>query len=103
MGSNTWTRIYSYNHTMDLSTDEQRNLVIGGELVLWGEYVDDLNIFPSLYPRASAGAERLWSTVDTIDTNEAVKRLFIQRCRMVNRGYNIGPVQPSGYCDQIYV
>jgi len=103
IGSNTWTRIYSYNPTMDLSTDQQRNLVIGGELVLWGEYVDDLNIFPSLYPRASAGSERLWSTIDTIDTNEAVKRLFIQRCRMVNRGYNIGPVQPSGYCDQIYV
>jgi hexosaminidase len=102
-GSNTWTHIYSYNPTMNLNNLKQRNLVIGGELALWGEYVDDNNIIASIYPRASAGAERLWSNENVTNTNDAVDRLFIQRCRMINRGFNIGPVQPGGYCSDVYV
>ena len=82
---------------MNLNNSKQRNLVIGGELALWGEYVDNNNIITSIYPRASAGNENI------TNTNDAVDRLFIQRCRMINRGFNIGPVQPGGYCVDVYV
>jgi len=102
-GSNTWTHIYSYNPTMNLNNSYQKNLVIGGELPLWGEYVDNNNIITSMYPRACAGAERLWSNESVTNIDDAVDRLFIQRCRMINRGFNMGPVQPGGYCSEIYV
>jgi hypothetical protein len=44
IASNTWQVIYSYNPTANLTTTAQRELVVGGEVALWGEYVDDQNI-----------------------------------------------------------
>lgn len=36
--------IYSYNPTVNLTSTAQKNNVVGGEVALWGEYVDDHNI-----------------------------------------------------------
>lgn len=44
IATNTWQVIYSYNPTVNLTTTEQKNNVVGGEVALWGEYVDDHNI-----------------------------------------------------------
>jgi hexosaminidase len=44
IATNTWQVIYSYNPTSGLSTQAQKDLVIGGEVALWGEFVDDNNI-----------------------------------------------------------
>jgi hexosaminidase len=44
IASNTWQVIYSYNPTANLTTTAQKELVVGGEVALWGEYVDDQNI-----------------------------------------------------------
>lgn len=44
IATNTWQVVYSYDPTMDLTSSAQKDLVIGGEVALWGEFVDDQNI-----------------------------------------------------------
>eukprot|EP00066_Takifugu_rubripes_P013715 XP_011602981.1 PREDICTED: beta-hexosaminidase subunit beta isoform X1 [Takifugu rubripes] len=82
-------------------TDAQKKLVIGGEACLWGEYVDSTNVTPRLWPRASAVAERLWSSKDVRDVNDAYNRLSGHRCRMVERGIPAEPLFTS-YCPREY-
>lgn len=103
IASNTWQVAYSYNPTANLTSTAQRNNVVGGEVALWGEYVDDQNIISMLYPRASAAAERLWSPESVTDQSAAQARLIIQRCRLLNRGFSSAPVLPAGYCDTVPV
>jgi hexosaminidase len=75
----------------------QAKLIIGGEVGMWGEYVDENNFEGVVYPRAMAVGERLWSASTVTDTTAAKPRLLDQRCRMVQRGYRSAPVEPS-YC-----
>ena len=103
IATNTWQVVYSYNPTADLATSAQRANVIGGEVALWGEFVDDQNIISSLYPRACAAGERLWSAETVTDQDAAQDRLLIQRCRLLNRGFSSAPVLPAGYCDTVPV
>ena len=54
-----------------------------------------------MWPRASGGAERLWSAASLRDTDAAEGRLEALRCKMVQRGIRAGPIRPSseyGYC-----
>lgn len=103
IATNTWSSMYDYDPTMDIPTAQQ-SLIYGGETALWGEYVDDNNIEQSLYPRASSVGERLWSSKTQATTSSAaLNRMLIQRCRLVNRGIRSAPVQPDGYCDEVYV
>lgn len=103
IATNTWSSMYDYDPTMNIPS-QQQGLIIGGETALWGEYVDDNNIESSLYPRAASVGERLWSSKSQATTSSAaLSRMLIQRCRMVNRGIRAAPVQPDGYCDEVYV
>ena len=102
IATNTWQNMYSYDPTVGL-TDTQSSYIVGGEVCLWGEYIDDVNIEQNVYPRASAVGERLWSPKTVTDTTDALNRLVVQRCRMVNRGVRSSPVQPADYCTTIYV
>jgi hexosaminidase len=72
-----WYDFYKVDPHDSLSTDEQRALVIGGEACMWSEFVDGTNSLSRLWPRASAVAERLWSSKNLSDVEEAKFRLLL--------------------------
>uniref|UniRef100_A0A0K0E0V7 Beta-hexosaminidase n=1 Tax=Strongyloides stercoralis TaxID=6248 RepID=A0A0K0E0V7_STRER len=80
-------------------TKQQKDLVIGGEAVMWAEYVDGTNLVSRLFPRASAVGERLWSVASmTKSADEAWPRLHEHRCRMMNRKFSVEPPNNPDYC-----
>ncbi|KAM7290016.1 hypothetical protein ISCGN_030144 [Ixodes scapularis] len=78
-----WKKYYETDPRDFNGTDEEKDLVVGGEACMWGEYVDGTNLISRLWPRASAVAERLWSSAEFNDTDDASFRLDQQRCRML--------------------
>lgn len=100
--TNSWKVMYGYEPTTNL-TQTEAALVIGGEVAMWGELVDERNLVATIYPRASAVSERLWSPITVVDQYDANQRLLIQKCRMDNRGFDPAPLQPGGYCSLVYV
>ncbi|XP_033035763.1 beta-hexosaminidase subunit beta [Trachypithecus francoisi] len=93
-----WRKYYKVEPLDFAGTREQKQLFIGGEACLWGEYVDATNLTPRLWPRASAVGERLWSSKDVRDMDGAYDRLIRHRCRMVERGIAAQPLY-AGYCN----
>ena len=65
---------------------------------MWSEYADNSNVIPRLWPRASAVAERLWSSSTVNDPNKAANRLDAHRCRMQRRGIRVEPTNGPGSC-----
>jgi len=63
--------------------DAARKRLIGGEAALWAEFVDGTNTLSRLWPRASAVGERLWSSIDVNNPEDAQFRLDVHRCRML--------------------
>ncbi|XP_071436920.1 beta-hexosaminidase subunit beta isoform X1 [Pithys albifrons albifrons] len=92
-----WKKYYRVEPLDFLGSEEQKKLVIGGEACLWGEFVDATNLTPRLWPRASAVGERLWSSRNVTNLEDAYKRLTSHRCRMLRRGIAAEPVF-IGYC-----
>ncbi|CAF1661930.1 unnamed protein product, partial [Adineta ricciae] len=74
-----------------------RERLVGGEAALWAEFVDGTNTLSRLWPRASAVAERLWSSIDVTNPEDAQFRLDVHRCRMLRRGIPAAPIL-NGYC-----
>ncbi|VDP43662.1 unnamed protein product, partial [Schistosoma mattheei] len=62
---------------------DDAKLVIGGEAAMWGEYVDDTNLFSRSWPRGSAVAERLW-THGSPNATDFIPRVEELRCRMLS-------------------
>ena len=82
-------------------TPEQSSKVLGGEICMWGEQVDDTNFHSRVFPRAFGAAERLWSLASYNSTTEATPRLGAFRCMLVGRGLQSGPLYPD-YCPSVY-
>ncbi|NWR37867.1 HEXB hexosaminidase, partial [Tachuris rubrigastra] len=78
-----WKKYYSVEPLDFPGSEEQKKLLIGGEACLWGEFVDATNLTPRLWPRASAIGERLWSSKNVTDLQDAYRRLRNHRCRML--------------------
>ena len=103
----SWREVYAYNPTQNL-TAEQQALVIGGEVHMWGELTDPLNVDGKVWPRASAAAEVLWrGPTGTAGVNETVtRRLADVRERMAAMGFAPSVVQMTwclqnlGSCSQ---
>jgi hexosaminidase len=56
---------------------EQRRLVLGGEICLFGEHVNERSIDSRLWPRSAAIAERLWSPEQVTDVDDMYRRLNV--------------------------
>ena len=63
----------------------ERSLLLGGEMAMWGENVDETVWDVRVWPRGSAIAERLWSDPSVRDASEAKPRLAAFRCFLASR------------------
>ncbi|KAG0322105.1 hypothetical protein BGZ99_003526 [Dissophora globulifera] len=98
-GYSSWQRVYSYRLTDQLNAEQQK-MVYGGEVCMWSEQTSSSNLDSSLWPRAAAAAEVLWSgTQDDQGQNRpllhAAKRLAVVRDRLVQMGIAAAPLFPS--------
>ncbi|RXM30506.1 Beta-hexosaminidase subunit alpha [Acipenser ruthenus] len=97
-----WMEAYKVEPLGFNGTAEQKQLVMGGEACMWGEYVDATNLTPRLWPRAGAVGERLWSDeAQTSNLDTAYDRLAEFRCKLLRRGIRAQPLF-VGYCDHEY-
>jgi hexosaminidase len=56
-------------------TPQQRKLVLGGEVCMWGEQLDERTIDSRIWPRSAAIAERFWSPENVTDIDDMYRRL----------------------------
>eukprot|EP01116_Phalansterium_solitarium_P009923 TRINITY_DN24270_c0_g1_i1.p1 TRINITY_DN24270_c0_g1~~TRINITY_DN24270_c0_g1_i1.p1 ORF type:complete len:518 (+),score=117.10 TRINITY_DN24270_c0_g1_i1:118-1671(+) len=93
-----WKQMYMADPVGNISfTPKELSHVWGGEAQMWGEQVDETCFDTRVWPRASAFAERMWSAQIVNNVPAATPRLGAQRCRMVRRGVQAGPIYPD-YC-----
>ncbi|KAL2622433.1 hypothetical protein R1flu_002638 [Riccia fluitans] len=89
-----WELFYLNEPLTDLNSREQQELVIGGEVCMWGETADPGDIEATIWPRAAAAAERLWSPKYLANsTDRALPRLQRFRCLLHERGVGAAPVK----------
>lgn len=88
--------MYQHDPAANLTAEEAK-LVLGGEVAVWSETIDPVNMDSLIWPRASAAGEVLWSgRQDASGQNrsqiEAGPRLSELRELMVARGVGASPI-----------
>ncbi|OAY73924.1 Beta-hexosaminidase 3, partial [Ananas comosus] len=93
-----WEGFYMNEPLTNISKPEQQKLVIGGEVCMWGEHIDASDIEQTIWPRAAAAAERLWSPLDKLasDPKQVTARLARFRCLLNQRGVAAAPLAGLG-------
>lgn len=76
-----------------------RSLMLGGEVDMWGEGIDDTNFEPFVFPKTSAAAEPMWSSI--VRPPAAEVRLASHRCKVVAAGVRASPIGPGPPCGAI--
>jgi hexosaminidase len=110
-----WNSVYALdplNGTDGKLTPAQKALIIGGEVSLWGEEINQDNLQQKAWPRACAFAERMWSSEEftkgiSSSTAPALAalvgpRLVRMYCKIRRRGIKASPLSP-GSCHEVYV
>ncbi|CAI9090775.1 OLC1v1025612C1 [Oldenlandia corymbosa var. corymbosa] len=94
----TWQGFYSNEPLTNITKPEQQALVLGGEVCMWGEHIDGSDIEQTIWPRAAAAAERLWTPYDKLakDPREVTARLANFRCLLNKRGVAAAPLAGPG-------
>ena len=54
---------------------EQQKLILGGEICMWGEHLNERTIDSRIWPRSAAIAERFWSPQSVRDVDDMYRRL----------------------------
>ncbi|KAK7340842.1 hypothetical protein VNO77_21556 [Canavalia gladiata] len=89
-----WDEVYTAEPLEGIEKSSEQELVIGGEVCMWGETADTSNVQQTIWPRAAAAAERLWSQRDSTNiTVTALPRLQNFRCLLNKRGVAAAPVK----------
>lgn len=94
-GSNKY---YSWRVVYDNRLPDHAN-VLGGEVCMWGEYVDDNTVDGKVWPRAAAAAERLWTNSQSRRYISDENRFYRQRERLLDHGIKADAVAPR-WCTQ---
>ncbi|KAF5959305.1 hypothetical protein HYC85_000514 [Camellia sinensis] len=78
----------------NITNPKQQELVIGGEVCMWGEHIDGSDIEQTIWPCVAAAAERLWSPYDNLAKypRQIIGRLAHFRCLLNQRGVAAAPL-----------
>jgi hexosaminidase len=98
-----WQPFYDNEPCESIQDAAQRALILGGEACMWGETVDPSVLESTIWPRAAAVAERLWSAaVESTNSSSAAMpdgspndvhaRLQRFRCLLLRRGVGAAPL-----------
>ncbi|KAG8645113.1 hypothetical protein MANES_10G037700v8 [Manihot esculenta] len=91
-----WDEVYEAEPLEGINITSQQDLVLGGEVCMWGETADASDIQQTIWPRAAAAAERLWSRREDISSGNisltALPRFHYFRCLLNRRGVQAAPV-----------
>ncbi|KAL6620254.1 hypothetical protein ACP70R_035393 [Stipagrostis hirtigluma subsp. patula] len=93
----TWEGFYMNEPLRNIYNPEQQRLVLGGEVCMWGEHIDASDIQQTIWPRAAAAAERLWTPIEKLapEARLVAERLARFRCLLNQRGVAAAPL--AGY------
>eukprot|EP01043_Picozoa_sp_COSAG02_P021964 COSAG02_NODE_1127_length_14428_cov_68.304627_13_plen_441_part_00 len=105
-----WRGLHTVDITAGLSAD-QKGKVLGGQLSIWGEAVDDANVFNQAFTLGGAGAEALWSSspsgpVEMSDLGDEAEGFATEQrfsrwiCHLRGLGIAAAPLLPS-HCQVI--
>lgn len=91
-----WQPVYNADPVEGITDPSGQKLVIGGQVCMWGETADASDIQQTIWPRAAAAAERLWSRKEATsagNVNQTVlPRFHYFRCLLNRRGVQAAPV-----------
>lgn len=94
----TWQQFYMNEPLRNITNPKQKKLLIGGEVCMWGEHIDVSDIEQTIWPRAAAAAERLWTPFERLakDPRTVTGRLAHFRCLLNQRGVAAAPLAGPG-------
>ncbi|XP_038721444.1 beta-hexosaminidase 3-like [Tripterygium wilfordii] len=93
-----WQNFYANEPLNNIKDPKLQKLVLGGEVCMWGERVDGSDIEQTVWPRAAAASERLWTPLEKLakDPNQVTERLEYFRFLLNQRGVAAAPLDGLG-------
>ncbi|XP_027111090.1 beta-hexosaminidase 1 [Coffea arabica] len=92
-----WNETYYAEPLEGIKDASEQRLVLGGEVCMWSETADTSDVQQTIWPRAAAAAERLWSDREATSAPDtklsALNRLEYFRCLLNRRGVAAAPVR----------
>lgn len=89
-----WTAQYDFDPFGDLDAASCK-YILGGAASMWGETVDVSDLMQTVWPRAGAVGERLWSAAVVNSSALALPRYVAFRCYLNRRGFAAAPARNS--------